>query len=172
MRKPEGFKNLIYKLAHQFKSSFPEKEFEDLVQEGWEVFARLCKTEKTQPLSCPFHTALGIQIKQSWLNELKAKSAKKRGNNQPSVSLETGLEQDDDPSSVEPSLSYDPTNRLDRYLDLSEELKTVVHLLQDSPKELIQLSKTFDLKTSIILFLKTFYHWEDLKINKLRTELK
>lgn len=172
-RKPEDYKNLIIKMAKQYYPSFyKRKEFLDLIQEGYETFVHVCTQEQKKPLTCSFHTALGIQLKQKWLNELEALKTIKRGKGITPSSLDLLLWEDgEEEPLINAALIYDPIDRIDRYLDLTSEMKMVISLLLETPLELIFLSKSFGLTESIIQYLKKFRGWKREKIEKLKVEL-
>jgi hypothetical protein len=171
MRDPQDYTGLIVKMAKQFYPSFyKKKEFKDLIQDGMEVFVKVCHQEEAKPFNCPFHTALGIQLKQTWLNELQGETCQKRGNRPQMISID--VEEDGEYRPLnDPALVNNPINKLDKYLDLSEEIKMVVQILRDSPSELIELSKTFSVIESLIRYLKKTKHLNREQIHQVRSQL-
>jgi hypothetical protein len=71
----------------------------------------------------------------------------------------------------DPALEYDPTNRLDKYIDLTDEMKLVAQIIWESPAELVALSKTFSLPDSLLRYLKKIKKMSDEQLHQIRTQL-
>jgi hypothetical protein len=171
IRRMKEYEKLIKTMAWRYLPSFRKvKELDDLIQDGWEVYVRLREEEKKEPLTCHFGTALSIQIKQKWMDELDAFKTQKRGGDKETISLESEiLEKDED--RLNPALMHDPTGRINRYRDLSEEMKMVVQLLIDVPSELAMLTKSFGLRNGISNYLGRYKKWDWKRIERMRQEL-
>ncbi len=181
------YEKMITYMAWRYLPSFERyKTIDDLISDGYEVFVELCKKEKVNPLTCPFHTALSIQLKQKWLNELTVMKTQKRGKGYSFTSLENIIEkehkfdlwmQDENfydkrqrrYSKIE--FLYDNQINVDKYLDLTKEMKVLVHLLWDTPTELIELSRSFSITDSIDKYLKKFQRWKPQQIKRLKQQL-
>lgn len=192
-RKLEDYDKMIETMSWRYVHSFRNrKELKDLIQEGREEFLLLRQSEKSKPLTCSFHTALSTKIKQRWLNELKQfREYKKHGAGVTIISLNSDFdthkeerkewEEEDGGTSLSSInrsrlqsfavLSFDPEEKLNSWIDVSEEMKVLCQLLLDSPKELVILSKSFGIQDSVAKYLKKFKGWKPQRIKKLRAEM-
>jgi hypothetical protein len=169
-RNVQDYKKLIAKMAWQYLPSFSKcstaKTIQDLMSDGYETFVNVCIQEKRKPLTCPFHTALGVQMKQRWLNELESLTYKKRGGDCEFISHE------DEPKLESYSLHCTSQfERVDRFLDLPSEMKIVVKLLMNSPTELVEISKSTSLSNSLGVYLRKFCNMKPKEVKKLQIQL-
>jgi hypothetical protein len=165
-REMKDYEKLVVTMAWKFKRTFKGiKELEDLIQDGWEVFIKLKEKEKKKPLTCQFGTALSIQIKQGWLDELKKSKAKKRELEVPYSQPKPEIERD----IYYPS--YDPTLKIENCVDISSEMRMVIRLIMDAPSELAELCETASLRRSIGIYVKNILGWKIQRVRKLDAEL-
>lgn len=170
MRDPEAYTPLIIKIAKQFKPSFPRQDLEDLIQEGYQVFVEMHHEEKDKPWNCPFPTALAVQIRGRLLNRLKREKAQRRGNRPKILSLDTDLNEENK-EFLPPTLVYNPTEKINKYLNLPSEMKVVTEILRDGPSEFVTLCKSFNLIESLFRYLEQFRGWDKNQLEKLKLEL-
>lgn len=166
-RDPKEYEKLIIKIAHDYLPSFyKEKEMKDLIQEGYEVFMEVCIQEKSKSLPCPFHTVLAIQIKSKWINNIQSRKYQKNNCGKEFISLSDLL-----PNEIPDDFSTNPYPTVDKYIDLSKEMKEVVRVLLNAPDELIQLSKWYSTPESLGKYFRKFEKWPVRKVKKMKAEL-
>lgn len=165
-RDVKNYKRMICKMAWDYLHSFKgQKDIDDLISDGYEVFVKVCNREREKPLTCEFHTALAVKLKCKWLDELKTMHSQKRGFQYIQVQLGSTADE-------EYKHNFMSIERMEEYFDLTKEMRIVAHLLLDTPSELAELSKSFSLPESIGRYLKKAYNWKPHQINRLKTQLK
>lgn len=159
------YKDMAHKLAHKYYPVIRKKdrmyEYGDMIGIAGEAFNKTIRDEKDGKIeSCKFSTALYQRIQHDLQDIIRGEETNKRKN-------PGKLEDIEDWKNV---LSYDDS----KFHFLSEEAKEVFQLLKNSPKELIELSKSLDLKQAITRYLKISKRWKPRKLNSFwsKTDFK
>lgn len=142
---------IIKNLARKFSPSFRGyKDFEDLVQDA-HIEAMIL--DRKGALGDEWEATLTTWIKSCWLNELDSLKAQKRDRRK-----ETRIDDEDfNPDQI----SFNPKGRMEAWAFLSDEVKVLVSLFLDTPKELVELVQLHNNLDGVKIFLKKNLGWSE-----------